>query len=163
MATQKSSQDINNHGIEYTVRCRYNTIDFLQDTYKIHPKAHPLGRVMGCFCEFKFWFAFYFTAVMYTTSCYIWPRYNGTQLYMLSGYFTFLAHGIMKCWEMKKYKHEISRSQALKNHRFESNLSKITRPAAAIKSLRFALLFFHEIRFAFLPPQIHYSDVTWAS
>ena len=35
--------------------------------------------------------------------------------------------------------HQISRSHGLKNRRFESNLSKITRPVAAIKSLRFAL------------------------
>ena len=34
---------------------------------------------------------------------------------------------------------QISRSHGLKNRRFESNLSKITRPVAAIKSLRFAL------------------------
>ena len=35
--------------------------------------------------------------------------------------------------------HQISTSHGLKNRRFESNLSKITRPVAAIKSLRFAL------------------------
>ena len=35
--------------------------------------------------------------------------------------------------------HQISRSHGLKNGRFESNLSKITRPVAVIKSLRFAL------------------------
>ena len=35
--------------------------------------------------------------------------------------------------------HQISRSHRLKNWRFKSNLSKITRPVAAIKSLRFAL------------------------
>ena len=35
--------------------------------------------------------------------------------------------------------HQISRSHGLKNRRFESNLSKITRPVAAIKCLRFAL------------------------
>ena len=35
--------------------------------------------------------------------------------------------------------HQISRSHELKNLRFESNLSKITRPVAAIKSLRFTL------------------------
>ena len=35
--------------------------------------------------------------------------------------------------------HQISRSRRLKNRRFESNLSKISRPVAAIKSLRFAL------------------------
>ena len=37
----------------------------------------------------------------------------------------------------------ISRSHGLKNWQFESNLSKITRPVAAIKSLRFAL--FHMV------------------
>ena len=37
--------------------------------------------------------------------------------------------------------HQISRSHGLKNRWFGSNLSKITRPVAAIKSLRFALLF----------------------
>ena len=37
--------------------------------------------------------------------------------------------------------HQISRSHGLKNRRFESNLSKITRPVAAIKSLRFALFY----------------------
>ena len=36
--------------------------------------------------------------------------------------------------------HQISRSHGLKNRRFKSNLSKMTRPVAAIKSLRFALL-----------------------
>ena len=38
--------------------------------------------------------------------------------------------------------HQISRSHRLKNLWFESNLSEITRPVAAIKSLRFALLNF---------------------
>ena len=38
--------------------------------------------------------------------------------------------------------HQISRSCRLINRPFESNLSKITRPVAAIKSLRFALDFF---------------------
>ena len=37
--------------------------------------------------------------------------------------------------------HEISRSNGLNSRWFESNLSKITRPVAAIKSLRFALFF----------------------
>ena len=40
--------------------------------------------------------------------------------------------------------HKISRSHVLKNRQFESNLSKITRPVEAIKSLRFALLWFHK-------------------
>ena len=35
--------------------------------------------------------------------------------------------------------YQISRSHGLKNRRFESNSSKIIRPVAAIKSLRFAL------------------------
>ena len=37
--------------------------------------------------------------------------------------------------------HQMSRSYGLKNRRFESNLSKITRPVAAIKSIRLALFF----------------------
>ena len=37
--------------------------------------------------------------------------------------------------------HQISRTHGLTNRWFESNLSKITRPVAAIKSLRFALFF----------------------
>ena len=42
--------------------------------------------------------------------------------------------------------HQISRSHRLKNRRFVSSLSKITRPVAAIKSLRFALFkVIHEI------------------
>ena len=35
--------------------------------------------------------------------------------------------------------HHISRSHGLKNQQFESNMSKITKPIAATKSLRFAL------------------------
>ena len=42
--------------------------------------------------------------------------------------------------------HQISRSHGLKHRQFESNLSKITRPVAAIKSLRFALLYFFYLR-----------------
>ena len=38
--------------------------------------------------------------------------------------------------------HKISKSHGLKNRWFGSNLSKITRPVAAIKSLRFALFNF---------------------
>ena len=37
--------------------------------------------------------------------------------------------------------HRISRTHGLKNRWFRSNLSTITRPVAAIKSLRFALFF----------------------
>ena len=37
--------------------------------------------------------------------------------------------------------HQISRSHGLKNQQFEFNLSKITRPVAAIKSLGFAFYF----------------------
>ena len=41
--------------------------------------------------------------------------------------------------------HQVSRSHGLKNRWFEGNLSKITRPVAAIKSLRFALLDYSKI------------------
>ena len=40
-----------------------------------------------------------------------------------------------------KVTHPISTSHWMKNRRFESNLSKITRPVAIIKFLRFALFF----------------------
>ena len=39
--------------------------------------------------------------------------------------------------------HQIARSRRLKNRRFGSNLSKTTRPVAAIKSLRFALFYYY--------------------
>ena len=32
----------------YTVRCRYNAVNFLRHSHKIHPIARPLGRDMGC-------------------------------------------------------------------------------------------------------------------
>ena len=32
----------------YTVRCRYNAVNFLQNPPKRHPIGHPLGRCMGC-------------------------------------------------------------------------------------------------------------------
>ena len=31
-----------------TVQCHYNTVNFLQNPYKIHPIAGPSGRAMGC-------------------------------------------------------------------------------------------------------------------
>ena len=31
-----------------TVRCHYNTVNFLQNAHKGHPVAHPLGWDMGC-------------------------------------------------------------------------------------------------------------------
>ena len=34
--------------IHYTVRCRYNAINFLPNSHTIHPIARPLGRGMGC-------------------------------------------------------------------------------------------------------------------
>ena len=44
------------------------------------------------------------------------------------------------CQKIFEVIHQISRSRRLKNQWFGSNLSKTTRPVAAIKSLRFALL-----------------------
>ena len=48
----------------------------------------------------------------------------------------YRRHALLFIWVI----HQISRSHGLKNRQFETNLSKITRPVAAIKSLRFALL-----------------------
>ena len=50
--------------------------------------------------------------------------------------------------------HKISRSQGMKYRRFESNMSKITRTVAAIKSLRFAL-FLHVLRYRLETWNIH--------
>ena len=50
--------------------------------------------------------------------------------------------------------HQISRSHGLKNQGFESNLSKITRPVAAIRSLRFAL-------FTMFPSSYHHEIFQW--
>ena len=33
---------------QHTVRCHYNKVNFVQNRYKIHPIACPLGRGMGC-------------------------------------------------------------------------------------------------------------------
>ena len=52
----------------------------------------------------------------------------------------FQGHTALKIVEFFRVIHQISKSQVLKYQRFELNLSKITRPVAAIKSLRFALL-----------------------
>ena len=41
-----------------TVRCRFNAVNFLQNSHNTHPIARQLGRSMGCFCEFKVWFMF---------------------------------------------------------------------------------------------------------
>ena len=41
-----------------TARCRYNTVNFLTNIYKIHPIARPLGRAMGVFCGSSIWLTF---------------------------------------------------------------------------------------------------------
>ena len=42
--------DLKTHAesITYTVRCRYNAVNFLTNDHKIHPIARPLGQSMGC-------------------------------------------------------------------------------------------------------------------
>ena len=37
----------------YTVRCRSNAVNFLQNLHKKHPIARPLGRAMGCVLCFQ--------------------------------------------------------------------------------------------------------------
>ena len=34
--------------IEYTVRCRFNAVNYLTNIHKRHPIARPTGRGMGC-------------------------------------------------------------------------------------------------------------------
>ena len=55
-----------------------------------------------------------------------------------------LKVALKRCRIVFRVIHQISRSHGLKIGWFESNLSKITRPVAAIKSLRFALLPHHQ-------------------
>ena len=50
--------------------------------------------------------------------------------------------------------HQISRSHRLKNLRIKSNLSKITRPVAVIKSLRFALLLLNFLFILWIHPHL---------
>ena len=61
-------------------RSRYNTIRFLQNPHNKHPIAHPW--VWGVFCEFRVrpLVITFVSVVMYAISCYIRPRYIGTQL-----------------------------------------------------------------------------------
>ena len=47
--------------IQNTMWCHYNLVNFLKNSHKIHPIAHPLGRDMGC--------------LLYAPNLiYIWPR-----------------------------------------------------------------------------------------
>ena len=39
---------LNSAYIQYTVRCRYNAVNFITNIHKRHPMARPLGRGMGC-------------------------------------------------------------------------------------------------------------------
>ena len=67
----------------YTMRCHYNTVNFLQSSHNRHSIARPYGRGMGCLlwvlqsdsCSIPT------TAVLHVIWCYIAPPYNGTRLY----------------------------------------------------------------------------------
>ena len=67
-----------------TVRCRYNTVNFLPNPHKTDTIACLLGRGMGC----NLWFdtdlySASVNAELYEISCYIRPRCNGTRLYTI--------------------------------------------------------------------------------
>ena len=70
-----------------TVRYRYNAVNFLPNPHEIHPIVRPLGRGMVC----NLWFdtdlySASANAVQDKILCYIWPRYNGTRLYLSRPY-----------------------------------------------------------------------------
>ena len=86
----------------YTVQCRYNVVHFLQPPHDRHSIAHLWGRHMsanwdwctfclrymqyiyeGVFNECKLGLM-YILPQIYAISCYIVPRYNGTQLYKIT-------------------------------------------------------------------------------
>ena len=69
-----------------TQRCRYNAVNFLQNMYKRHPIARPLGRgigVWGILLDPAYdWYSARVPTIIYAISYHIGPRYSGTQLYM---------------------------------------------------------------------------------
>ena len=99
--------------ISSTMRCRYSTVDFLQNHHKRHPISRPHGRAMGCLL----WVQTYIHVLpqlprmMYMISCYTGPRYNGAQLY----------YGC--CWPGD------ARSQGLRSHDIDVVHKKLTGTA----------------------------------
>ena len=76
--------------LQYTVRCRSNAVDFLQNPHNRHPIARPWGRGTGCL----FWeltHSVSASVVVYVVSYGIGPRYNGTWL----------------CWHIRIRSHRI--------------------------------------------------------
>ena len=73
-----------------TLRCRYNTVNFLQNLLRRHHTARPLGRDMRCLLLAKtlFIYSASVTEVMYAISCHVGPWYNGTRLYVKVNYNT---------------------------------------------------------------------------
>ena len=61
---------------------------------------------------------------------------------MATKWCTKLEVALKRCPIVFKVIHQMSRSHRMKNQQIWSNLSKFTRPVAAIKSLRFALFYF---------------------
>ena len=49
----------------YTVRCRYNAVNFLPNPHEIHPIARPLGRGMVC----NLWFDTLIYILLQSTQC----------------------------------------------------------------------------------------------
>ena len=47
-----------NSPCQYTVRCRYNAVNFLTNIHKRHPITRPLGRDMGCLLWSRIWLIF---------------------------------------------------------------------------------------------------------
>ena len=73
--------------VQYTVRRRYNSVNFLENPLKIHPMSRPLNSLVGARYGVTFVSSHTdlclasVTVMMYAISCHIGPRYNGTRLY----------------------------------------------------------------------------------
>ena len=67
----------------FTVRCRYDAINFIKKYSQKTPHSSPVrARYGASFVDSASdWYSASVPAMIYAISCYIWPRYNGTRLY----------------------------------------------------------------------------------
>ena len=78
-----------------TVRCRYNAVNFLKTSHKRHTIIRPLGQdIVFFYIQSLIYYSAPIAAVIYAISCFIGPRYNGTQLYIV----LCLISQIIKKW-----------------------------------------------------------------
>ena len=81
LAAVKMSPFSNIYIYTYTLRCRYNAVNFLPNPHNGHPLARPSGLMSFVNLNFDSYSASV-NAVLYDTSCYTGPGYNGTRLHI---------------------------------------------------------------------------------